>query len=774
MANETKKISKIVPFSFERVSTENSVLNAIDSWKGVKVEDHDGEPVRGIIFEERMEDFERAQFLRFKLRELESELNTANEFDLKYNKSKIIRKLFEFDFDNCGLLYKGPQIREVEKQIDKLPFIHDYSNFGGEGVVMNWDMIFDNEEIMKLIDQYIENLFMYFRDQIKKLESKKNIKREYYSRNLDLYMKLIGMTNPKEIAATRYLYLQSVNGFYYGLKDNYNKTNIMKYCDINDKEWQEMVVSETFNIMVSSSCGRDCKKYIVPKQEVLRLVFSIEGDEKNFIDSIINKAPRTELSMKDFNHIKQSEYIKNILINALKNKTKGVNILIYGKAGTGKTEFAKTLIQEIGAEGYVVSSNNKKNIYQEEYDRPRLMGEEDKANNIRNGIFKTLTMFLKNSSNSVIFYDEAEDYFRKNEIADQSKQDINNMLENNTTPTIWTCNELSERWIEKSFIRRFTYAIELDKVNNTTLIELTRKMTNKNGVKLDTKVEELIRQEQPSVGLIEKCIKAYKLSGSKNVDDLYEGLKDLIYAERYAYQKPKDITRSQVQKYNQNLANTDIKLEQITNGIMRSGKNDWSLILYGVSGTGKTAYAEFLGKQLGMKVIKKKVADLQSMWVGECEHNIDKAFEDARQENAILLFDEGDCWLRDRRFNRASWETSQTNQFLQNLEAATTPVIITTNLMDSLDQAALRRFVFKVGFKYMTKAQVKEAFKTFYGINVSDEEANISYATPGDFAVIQKQLDYLGEKPTVAKIKELLMEEIKNKKDDFKENNIRV
>ena len=773
MVDETKKTSKIVPFSFERVSAENSVLNAVDSLKGNKGESN-GEPLRGIVFEDRMNDFEKAQFLRFKLRELESELNTKNEFDLKYNKSKIIRRMFEFDFDNCGLVYKGPKIKDVERQIDKLPFIHDYSNFGGQGIMMNWDMVFDNKEIVGFVDQYIEDLFNYFHEQINKLENKKVVGREYYSRNLDTYMKLIGMTNPKEIAATRYLFLQSVTGFYYGLKDNYNKSNIMKYCDISDKEWQEMVTSETFNIMVSSSCGRDCKKYIVPKQEVLRLIFSIESDEQNFIDTIISKAPKTELSIKDFNHVKQSEYIKSILINALKNKTKGVNILIYGKAGTGKTEFAKTLIQEVGAEGYLVANNSKRNIYQEEYESPRLVDNDIKANNIRNGIFKTLTLFLKNSSNSIIFYDEAEDYFRKNEIADQSKQDINNTLENNTTPTIWTCNELDSRWIEKSFIRRFTYAVELDKVNNTTLIELTRKMANKNGVKLDTKVEELIRQEQPSVGLIEKCIKAYKLSGSRDVNCLYEGLKDLIYAERYAYQKPKDITRSQTQEYNQKLANTDIKLDQITNGIMKSGKNDWSLILYGVSGTGKTAYAEFLGKQLGMRVIKKKVSDLQSMWVGECEHNIDKAFEEARQDNAILLFDEGDCWLRDRRFNRASWETSQTNQFLQNLEAATTPVIITTNLMDSLDQAALRRFVFKVGFKYMTKAQVKEAFKTFYGMTVSDEEANISYVTPGDFAVIQKQLDYLGEKPTVAKIKELLMEEIKNKKDDFKESSIRV
>ena len=139
MQNETKKISKIVPFSFERVSADNSVLSAIDSLKNNKTED--GEPLHGIIFEDRMSDFEKAQFLKYKLRELESELNTKNEFDLKYNKSKMIRRVFEFDFDNCGLVYKGPKIKETEKQIDKLPFIHDYSNFGGQGIVMNWDMV---------------------------------------------------------------------------------------------------------------------------------------------------------------------------------------------------------------------------------------------------------------------------------------------------------------------------------------------------------------------------------------------------------------------------------------------------------------------------------------------------------------------------------------------------------------------------------------------------------------------------------------------------------
>ena len=66
-------------------------------------------------------------------------------------------------------------------------------------------------------------------------------------------------------------------------------------------------------------------------------------------------------------------------------------LFITGKAGTGKTEFAKTLIKEIGAEGYLVADNNKKNIYRDEYERPRVV-EDGKPNSVRNGIFRTLTL----------------------------------------------------------------------------------------------------------------------------------------------------------------------------------------------------------------------------------------------------------------------------------------------------------------------------------------------------------------------------------------------
>jgi len=41
---------------------------------------------------------------------------------------------------------------------------------------------------------------------------------------------------------------------------------------------------------------------------------------------------------------------------------------------------------------------------------------------------------------------------------------------------------------------------------------------------------------------------------------------------------------------------------------------------------------------LNKPVILKKVSDLQSMWIGECEKNIARAFEEAKEEKAVLIF----------------------------------------------------------------------------------------------------------------------------------------
>lgn len=76
------------------------------------------------------------------------------------------------------------------------------------------------------------------------------------------------------------------------------------------------------------------------------------------------------------------------------------------------------------------------------------------------------------------------------------------------------------------------------------------------------------------------------------------------------------------------------------------------------------------------------------------------------------MFDEVDTFLRNRENARASWEVTQVNEFLQQLEAFRGMVVCTTNLLHDLDPAALRRFVFKVEFAYAGPVEARVQFDT--------------------------------------------------------------
>ena len=195
------------------------------------------------------------------------------------------------------------------------------------------------------------------------------------------------------------------------------------------------------------------------------------------------------------------------------------------------------------------------------------------------------------------------------------------------------------------------------------------------------------------------------------------------------------------------------------------------LCLYGPPGTGKTAFAHHLAQVLDVPLHLKRASDLQSMWVGKTEKNIAKAFQAASEEQALLLIDEADSFLQDRSNAHRSWEVSQVNEMLTQMEAFEGVFIASTNLMDSLDSASLRRFDFKVHFGYLTREQRHSLFPRVAvesqsggsTMHVRDRLDRMDRLVPGDFANVLRQLKVLAQPPTSDTLLELLEAELRFK-----------
>jgi hypothetical protein len=174
-----------------------------------------------------------------------------------------------------------------------------------------------------------------------------------------------------------------------------------------------------------------------------------------------------------------------------------------------------------------------------------------------------------------------------------------------------------------------------------------------------------------------------------------------------------------------------------------------TLCLHGPPGTGKSEFVKYLAHRMGRHLVSRRASDLESCWVGQTEKNIAQAFRDADADDAVLLFDEVDSFLWARAGARQFWEVTRVNEFLQQLESFRGVVACTTNLWRELDDASLRRFVFKVAFSYLP---TDKAFLLLtsavaqLGGRVDDGEApalfaelgRVSNLAPGDFAAVAR------------------------------------
>ena len=595
----------------------------------------------------------------------------------------------------------------------------------------------NKSDLIKIIKSQISK-------QLKKIKSQKSLFESQLS-----FLKDIFNLNDKEYNIFLLLTLKETNELFEKMFDCYGRFEMLSVIDkllkISIEERTKLLDEMRFKSLIEG------RRHDI---EINDYWFGILNNNKyntkdKIIAKIMGKPQKSSLKITDFLHIKDEALdIGKILISSVKRKQKGVNILLYGDVGTGKTEFAK-----------LIANLSKIPMYSV---RTQKDGVEEADRGERLVDLATKQFVLENSSKSCILFDEAEDvmntgfsYFNKT----ASKGYLNHLLENFAVPVIWTTNNVED--VDPAFLRRMTYAIKFEKLPEDSRLNIWKRILRKNKIKASkAKLEELNANYDISPSIIANAATTAKMLDG-NIDDVERFIQNIA---KVVYKKeilPDKNNNFKEKEYNINLVNTDLDMDNLTEKIKKAGKLNFSLCLYGEPGTGKSLYARYLADKIGVEVVMKKASDLMSCYVGGTEKNIARAFAEAKDKEAMLIIDEADSFLQNRNNAHRSWEVTQVNEMLTCMESHQYPFVCTTNIINSLDEASLRRFTFKVKFDFLKQEQVNAAIEHFFGIK--DADVNIKGLTAGDFATVKKKIEFLGTSD-LDEITQMLESEVKVKK----------
>jgi len=444
------------------------------------------------------------------------------------------------------------------------------------------------------------------------------------------------------------------------------------------------------------------------------------------------------LNATSYDHVKD-EYalIRNYVSSARKNKTKGVNILIHGQPGTGKTELVRAVTEELDLSLYEISMEDGMGS---PYNSRQRFSSYQLAQNI-----------ISKLEQAAILFDEIEDVFpcgTSTSSSDQLKLKAwtNRMLEENPVPSFWLSNRIDQ--IDQAYLRRFDLILELETPPMEVRHEILKQYFEDIPHNPDW-IKKMSRMERLTPSHIEAAAKVMKHLPGENIEENERVLDKCLASKFKTLGIKKPVSMKMETSYRLDLLNSDYPLEQVVNGFKRQPEG--RICLYGPPGTGKSAFAHHLSDALSMPVLAKKASDLLHPYVGGTEILISQMFSEAKSNQAILLLDEADSFLRDREKARASYEVSKVNELLVQMEEFEGIFICTTNLVDSLDAASMRRFDMKIMFDFLHPEQSWELFSQEFIQNMDEtmtETARrkilgMGNLTPGDIALVKRQTRFL-------------------------------
>lgn len=474
-----------------------------------------------------------------------------------------------------------------------------------------------------------------------------------------------------------------------------------------------------------------------------------QSDIAQALEYYFTPSRKAKLTADDYVHLKTDfDFLHRYLSKAGKKNRKGVNILIYGKPGTGKTELVRTLAVSLNRPLYEVTSMDENDVPLEPNERVHA--------------YQLSQVVMSRTPKALLLFDEIEDVFPHDGLMEmlgmranrnQQKAWINRVLEENAVPTLWVSNAISH--IDAAFIRRFDYVLEVKEPPRSRRREIIEHYT----VALPVS-EAWLRRIASNTDLAPGVVaRSAQVAATLEMTDQRqtEATLDRILTNSLTAMGYSSNLRDHSQSpmtYRPDLLNPDYELGDLLKGL--ANRHQGRLCLYGPPGTGKSAFGRHIADYLDKPLLVRRASDLLDAYVGGTEQRLRNMFEETQRENAVLLLDEADSFLQSRRAARQPWQISQVNELLTQMEGFNGIFICSTNLLETLDEAAMRRFDLKIKFDFLQPAQVWLLFKQVLKdlgnthnelANVKRQVMGLNQVTPGDFATVVRQNNWQ-EKPS--------------------------
>lgn len=448
---------------------------------------------------------------------------------------------------------------------------------------------------------------------------------------------------------------------------------------------------------------------------------------------------------------------------ATRRPGRGINILLYGAPGTGKTSFARSLGDKLKLDCYSIVQN--------------AGGREERIRSSAADRFSALQVCDSqvDSTRSLMIVDEADEMLRGNSgglfasifggrSTSGDKGLLNSIMDNLETPCIWISNTPANA-LDESSRRRFDYSIRFEKLGYAQRLAIwknsVRKLRIGRLVPLALQEKMAARYEVSAGGIAQALsnladIRPEQSEAGALLEKLLDPHCELLHIPISANSciVSKDYSLDGVNiKGGLPLPKIEAAIRRFlceTSGSGRAGADipRMNLLLSGPPGTGKTEFVKYLGSVLNTPVMVRMGSDLLDMYVGGTEQRIKSAFAEAEASKAILFLDEVDGILQSRGNARHRWEVSQVNELLHRMENFKGVLICATNFATSLDAATMRRFTFKMTFDYLDDDGKVLFFERMFGIplpaTARRQLAMIPNLAPGDFRTVRQSHHYLG------------------------------